>query len=100
MGIVVCFGCREQLDSCACAELDEAEQAALLADHVERRCYMCGQRDDKIDIQGVYRGGPICVGCIDELHRCYVCDEMKKLNFSIEPTEMCFDCARKEQLQP
>ena len=99
MGVVVCFGCREQLDLCACAELDEAKQAALLIDCVERRCYMCGRRDDKIDIQGVYTGGPICVECIDKPRRCYVCDEMKRLNFSTKPTEMCFDCAHEEHHQ-
>ncbi len=50
MGTVTCIGCREQLERCACAQVGEAGQAALLTDYDKtsgqaepelRRCSRC-----------------------------------------------------------
>ncbi len=77
MGTVVCFGCREQLDSCACAELDGTEQAALLVD----------------------RGGLPPPGCYDGPRRCHRCEEIKPIGLSRSYIELCFDCAKEAGIQ-
>ncbi len=89
MGAVVCFGCREELDSCACNQLDEQEVAERLA---EGECCRCHAHADTL-FEMRYEESVVYVCALCVPRKCRRCNRVRPI---IRPFKLCVDCTQEE----